>query len=69
MRDDPTAPTPNLPVVDKLVKGAQKLVNTVMPKCGPNQVLDLTAMGCRNCSEGSVAVADANACVVCGRGK
>jgi hypothetical protein len=62
-------PTPNLPIVDKIVKGTESLTRQLLPKCAPNQVLDMKAMSCRNCTDGSVAEMGAASCTVCGRGK
>jgi hypothetical protein len=64
-----TAPTPNLPLVDKLVTGVQDLTKSVLPKCEANTITDIASLGCKACPEGSIAAVGAKACTACGRGQ
>ncbi|KAI8471028.1 MAG: hypothetical protein J3K34DRAFT_418795 [Monoraphidium minutum] len=66
---NPNAATPNLPVVDKIAKGARDLVQQVLPKCKANSILDLPSLSCKACGDGAVALMGAHACTVCGKGK
>ncbi len=66
-------PTPNLPVVDKLVGGVQALTKSYLPKCPANSVTDLTLIRsgsyCRPCGPGQVAPEGAKECASCGMGR
>ncbi|GBF91701.1 hypothetical protein Rsub_04005 [Raphidocelis subcapitata] len=62
-------PTPNLPFVDKIVKSAKGIKQSLLPKCTANTVLDTQALTCKACAPGAVAAPGATSCTVCGRGK
>ncbi len=62
-------PTPNLPIVDKLVGGVEQLAKTVLPKCPANTIIDIAGLRCKACPDGGVAAAGSTTCTICGRGK
>lgn len=67
-------PTPNLPVVDKIVGGVQSFTKSFLPKCPANTVLDITLMRtltnpCKACAPGTVAKENDARCGVCGKGR
>ena len=69
-------PTPNLPVVDRLVGGVKQLTKSVTPKCPPNTMLDLAALRtmqspCKPCPAGQISKEGdtTGKCGVCGKGR